>query len=72
MFKGGTLRGLLLNAYAFRTMGVIAGIASIVAFASAAILLLLSGLGLYHARRTPATREILTGATTHEPVAVPV
>ena len=30
MFKGETLRGLLLNAYAFGTMGTIAGIAAIV------------------------------------------
>jgi hypothetical protein len=32
MFKGETLRGLLLNAYAFGTMGTIAGIAAIAAF----------------------------------------
>ena len=32
VFKGETLRGLLLNAYAFGTMGTIAGIAAIVAF----------------------------------------
>ena len=31
MFKGETLRGLLLNAYAFGTMGTIAGIAAIAA-----------------------------------------
>ena len=31
VFKGETLRGLLLNAYAFGTMGTIAGIAAIVA-----------------------------------------
>lgn len=71
VFKGETLRGLLLNAYAFGTIGMIAGIAAIAAFASAAILLLLSGLGLYHARRTPSTEEILTGAKDHEPVPVP-
>jgi hypothetical protein len=35
-FKGETLRGLLLNAYAFGTMGMIAGIAAIAAFIAAA------------------------------------
>ena len=52
LFMGNTLRGLLLNAYAFGTMGKIAGIAGIVSFAAAAILLVLSVLGLVHARRT--------------------
>jgi hypothetical protein len=51
MFKGETLRGLLLNAYAFGTMATIAGIAAIAAFIGAAIMLLLSGLGLRHSRR---------------------
>ncbi len=32
VFKGETLRGLLLNAYAFGTMGMIAGIAAIAAY----------------------------------------
>jgi len=54
MFKGETLRGLLLNAYAFGTMGTIAGFAAIAAFIGAAIMLLLSGLGLRHSRRLAA------------------
>jgi hypothetical protein len=58
MFKGETLRGLLLNAYAFGTMGMLAGIAAIVAFAGAAVMLILSGLGLAHLRRAPAEAEI--------------
>ena len=41
VFKGQTLRGLLLNAYAFDTMGTIAGIAAIAAFAGAALMLML-------------------------------
>jgi hypothetical protein len=53
VFKGETLRGLLLNAYAFGTMGTIAGIAAIGAFLGALIMLLLSGLGLWHSRRNP-------------------
>src|SRR6478672_4604137 len=39
MFKGETLRGLLLNAYAFATIGTIAGIAAIAAFIGAAVML---------------------------------
>lgn len=57
MFKGETLRGLLLNAYAFGTMATLAGIAAIGAFIGAAVLLLLSVLGLGHARRVPSTEE---------------
>jgi hypothetical protein len=61
LFKGETLRGLLLNAYAFGTMGTIAGIAAIVSFGGALLLLLLSGLGIWHARRVPVEKELLTG-----------
>jgi hypothetical protein len=61
VFKGETLRGLLLNAYAFGTMGTIAGIAAIAAFIAAAVMLVLGGLGLMHARRTPDTTDILNG-----------
>lgn len=60
-FKGETLRGLLLNAYAFGTMAKIAGIAAWTAFAGAAVLLLLSLLGALHLRRVPAD------ATVHVP-----
>jgi len=51
VFKGETLRGLLLNAYAFGTMATIAGIAAIAAFVAAALMLALSFLGLIHIRR---------------------
>ncbi len=61
MFKGETLRGLLLNAYAFGKMGSIAGIAAIVAFVGAGVLALLGGLGLWHSRRVPAAKELLSG-----------
>ncbi len=65
VFKGETLRGLLLNAYAFGTMGTIAGIAAIAAFIAAAVMLILSGLGLMHARRTTPGTEILPGHPAH-------
>jgi hypothetical protein len=52
MFRGETLRGLLLNAYAFGTVGTIAGIAAIASFVAAGLMLVLSGLGFWHARRS--------------------
>ncbi len=70
VFKGETLRGLLLNAYAFGTMGTIAGIAAIAAFIAAAVMLLLSGLGLIHARRTTPGTEILPAHPAHGPRSV--
>ncbi len=51
LFQGTTLRGLLLNAYAFGTVATIIGIAAIVSFVGGAILLVLAGLGFVHARR---------------------
>ncbi|HEV7148825.1 MAG TPA: hypothetical protein VGN48_17680 [Pedococcus sp.] len=58
VFKGETLRGLLLNAYAFGTMGVIAGFAAIGAFVGAAVMLLLSLLGFAHLRRASPDAEV--------------
>ena len=59
VFKGTTLRGLLLNAYAFWQIGQLALIASIVAFVAGVIVLILSGLGFWHLRRTPAEAELV-------------
>jgi hypothetical protein len=58
VFKGETLRGLLLNAYAFGTIGVIAGIAAIGAFIGAAVMLILSILGFAHLRRVPPDEQL--------------
>jgi len=55
LFKGETLRGLLLSAYAWSTVGMIAGYAAIAAFAAAAVMGLLVVLGIVHHRRTPKT-----------------
>jgi hypothetical protein len=52
VFKGETLRGLLLNAYAFGTMATIALIAAIAAFVAAGLMLVLSALGMVHIRKT--------------------
>ena len=67
VFKGETLRGLLLNAYAFGTMGMIAGIAAIAAFIAAAVMLILGGLGLMHSRRVSPDAEVLTRRSARTP-----
>ncbi len=55
LFKGETLRGLLLSAYAWSTVGMIAGIAAIGAFIAAGLMAILVALGVVHHRRTPKT-----------------
>ena len=55
LFKGETLRGLLLSAYAWSTVGMIAGIAAIGAFIAAGLMAVLVALGFVHHRRTPKT-----------------
>ncbi|MDO8732447.1 MAG: hypothetical protein Q7L55_07745 [Actinomycetota bacterium] len=50
LFKGSTLRGLLLNAYAFGVMGSLAMIGAIVAFVAAGLLLVFSLLGFRHSK----------------------
>lgn len=59
VFRGTTLRGMLLNAYGFWKMGQLAGLAAIVAFAGAALMLILSFLGLAHLRTVPEDTEVL-------------
>lgn len=59
VFKGTTLRGMLLNAYAFWQMGVIALWGAIVAFISAGLLLILSILGFVHAGRVSPAAEFM-------------
>jgi hypothetical protein len=54
MFRGETLRGLLLNAYAWDTMASIALIAAIVAYVGAALMAVLAALGFAHAHRVHA------------------
>ncbi len=55
LFKGETLRGLLLTAYAWSTVGDIAGYAAIGAFLAAALMAMLVILGFVHLRRVPKT-----------------
>jgi hypothetical protein len=51
LFRGETLRGLLLSSYAWATIGRIAAIAAVVAFAGAFVMALLVVAGLVHLRR---------------------
>ncbi len=67
MFKGTTLRGMLLNAYAFWKMGELAFWGAIVAFAGAGLLLLLSALGYAHLRRVPPAAEVFSHPTEKAP-----
>jgi len=66
-FQGTTLRGLLLEAYAFSEIGVVMLWGAIASFALAAIMALLVGLGFAHARRTaedtPLLRRVRRAAT---------
>ena len=65
--RGETLRGLLLNAYAWDTMATVAFIAAWISLAAGVLLLLLAALGLRHARtaaKTPTTNPPAEYATT--------
>ena len=54
LFRGETLRGLLLSSYAWGTIGGIAAIAAWVAFAGAVVMAALVVAGLVHLRRSHA------------------
>ena len=55
LFKGETLRGLLLSSFAWATIGRIAGIAAWVAFAGALVMAILVVAGMEHLRRSRRT-----------------
>jgi hypothetical protein len=59
VFRGTTLRSMLLEAYGFWQIGQIALLAAIASFAGAGLLLILSIAGLMHGRRVPAETEML-------------
>ena len=58
-FQGTTLRGLLLEAYAFSEFGTIALVASIASFSLAAVMAVLTILGFWHLRRVSPSEEVL-------------
>lgn len=53
VFRGNMLRGTLLTAYAFGTLGLIAGYGAIAALIGGLLMLLLTIAGVIHIRRTP-------------------
>ena len=59
LFRGETLRGLLLNAYAFWKIGQIALIAAVASLVLAGAMLVLTILGFWHLRRVAPTEELL-------------
>ncbi len=61
VFQGTTLRGLLLEAYGFGTIAVIMFWAAIAAFIGAAVLLVLTGLGIVHSNRVSAEERLFEG-----------
>ena len=74
-FMGTTLRGMLLEAYAFGTIGTVMLWGAVAAFAGAAVLLILIGLGIWHANRTSAEERLFDelqrteSTATKEPIA---
>jgi hypothetical protein len=58
LFMGNTLRGMLLEAYAFGTMGSIAGYGAIAALGRALVMLTLTFAGFMHIRRTPKSATL--------------
>jgi hypothetical protein len=65
-FQGTTLRGLLLEAYAFWMFGQIAFWAALASFILAGVMAILVGLGMWHSRRVPESEELLTHAKTEQ------
>jgi len=71
VFKGETLRGLLLTSYGFSEFGVKAGQAALVAYLAAALMALLGIAGFAHAAYTPKTKAFAVPEptrTTTDPV----
>ena len=53
LFMGNTLRGMLLQAYAFGIFGVVAGYAALASLLGGVLFLVLAVAGFAHIRRTP-------------------
>ena len=66
VFKGETLRGLLLTSYGFSVLGVKGGDVATVCYAVALLLALLSLAGVLHAFRTPPTKAFAPPAAKDE------
>ncbi len=57
VFQGETLRSMLLNAYAYDTMAVVANATAYGVLIAGLVLLVLSALGFYHAGRVKTTAK---------------
>lgn len=68
VFRGTTLRGMLLNAYGFWQIGQVMFIAAWAAFAGGVLFLILSGLGVAHLRRTSPETKLFPKLTGQVPV----
>jgi hypothetical protein len=69
VFRGTTLRSMLLEAYGFWQMGQIALYGAIASFIGAGLLLILSIAGLIHGRRVTAETEVFGKAVHPHPAA---
>ena len=71
VFKGETLRGLLLTTYGFSEFGTKAAQAATVAYSAAALMLLLALAGITHALLTPATVPFAALEPKKQPIGKP-
>jgi hypothetical protein len=70
LFKGETLRGLLLTSYGFSEFGAKAAQAAMVAYGAAGLMFLLAIAGFAHAFTTPKDRGFAVPEKAKEPVSV--
>jgi hypothetical protein len=70
LFRGETLRGLLLNAYAFGKFGEIALLGAIAMWILAGFMLVLSFLGFWHLRRVTPADQVFAPAVERIPAGV--
>jgi hypothetical protein len=70
LFRGETLRGLLLNAYAFGKFGEIALLGAIAMWILAGFMLVLSFLGFWHLRRVTPAEQVFAPAVERIPAGV--
>src|SRR5437660_7212845 len=71
LFKGETLRGLLLTSYGFSVLGLKGGQAAMVCYVAAGMLFVLSFFGFLHALRTPKTVSFAAVEGEGEPIPQP-
>lgn len=69
VFQGTTLRSMLLEAYGFSVFGDLAFDGAIAAFCVAGIMLVLTGLGLWHIQRVQESEEFPKARTASVPQA---